>query len=450
MDFAKKIIKTLESIKKIGKQSIAKLSHQTNASKSSTHRQIKIINSRSPHVCSEFFQTGSGNDWMIRLILAALFVFGIKFNIGANTLALFFSLIGLEIYVGLSAASINRLEIHIRVLLKQYEEELKPILEKLASEKDLLGGADETFFERFMVIVFMDLPSGFLFNEAFAKDRTFQTWKDATNSSISKCRNFLCLVSDRAKALLKLSAHHGCTGVADLFHFLMLPVRSFKFSFARKLKTLAKEENKINAALACAGSESDVQAFNDKRNLINEQRAVIQQGQATFRRELQHISTTVHPFDLQLQKQTSQQILEQLNSSVATLRSVMTACNIPDNKNSLSKMEKQIASISALTDLWWHWVDNDLNSTEMSDAFKNAVKQYFLPAIYFNIQSKKSKSKRSLREIYKKAYQEAEEKLMSHPLAKELTEQALMKWAMQMWASNLRRNESAIFSHKYP
>ena len=96
------------------------------------------------------------------------------------------------------------------------------MLEKLASEKDLLGGADETFFERFMVIVFMDLPSGFLFNEKISKDRTFKTWVEETSGSIDQFKNFLCLVSDRAKALLKLSAHHCCTGVADLFHFLMV------------------------------------------------------------------------------------------------------------------------------------------------------------------------------------------------------------------------------------
>jgi hypothetical protein len=172
MNFAKKVINTFEKIKKIGKQSIAKLSHLINNSKSSTHRQIKTINSRSSHVCSELFQTEAGSDWMIRLILAVLFIFGLKFNIGADTLAIFFSLIGLDIYVGLSAASINRLEIHARGLLKKYEAELQPTLDKLSSEKDLLGGADETFFKRFMVIVFMDLPSGFLFNETFAKDRT--------------------------------------------------------------------------------------------------------------------------------------------------------------------------------------------------------------------------------------------------------------------------------------
>lgn len=432
MSFTKKIINTFEKIKQIGKQSIAKLSRQTSQSKSSTYRQMNIIKSRSSQVCADFFQTKTGYDWMIRLILAALFIFGIKFNIGADTLSIFFSLINLDIYVGLSAASINRLEAHIRELLKRYEAELKPTLDKLATEKDLLGGADETFFERFMVIVFMDLPSGFLFNEKIAKDRTFATWEKETSSSINKFRNFLCLVSDRAKALLRLSAHHSCTGVADLFHFLMCPVRAFKFSFARKLKTLAKEEKQIKADLGDAKLDSNVHAFNDKLDIINNKRAVIKEGQSIFRHELQSISTTVHPFDLQLQKQTSRHITVNLNASVAAIRRAITGCDIADNKNALGKMERQIVPVAALTDAWWNWVDTYLNLTPMSEELKKAVKKYLLPAIYFKIQSKKSKSKKRLRETYETVCQEAELKLLSHPLAEELIKPPLMEWAKQI------------------
>ena len=163
MSFRKKIIKTYETIKRFGKQSLSQLSYQTNSSKSSTYRQKKVIDTRNLHVGADFFQTEKGSEWMIRLIVAILFIFGIKFNIGAESVALFFSLIGLDIYAGLSAASINRLENHIRELLKKYEEQLQPIIEKLSKGKELIGGADETFFDRFMILVFMDLPSGFLF-----------------------------------------------------------------------------------------------------------------------------------------------------------------------------------------------------------------------------------------------------------------------------------------------
>jgi hypothetical protein len=60
------------------------------------------------------------------------------------------------------------------------------------------------------------------------------------------------------------------------------------------------------------------------------------------------------------------------------------------------------------------------------------VKHYLLPAIYFKIQSKKSKSKKRLRETYEVAYQEAELKLLSHSLASELIKPPLMEWAKQM------------------
>lgn len=193
MGFTKKIIRTCAAIKLFGKQSLAKLSRQTNSSKSSTYRQTKIINNRSSHVGSEFFQTENGSEWMIRLIIAVLFIFGIKFNIGAKSIELFFSLIGLDIYAGLSASSINRIEEMIRELLKKYEDQLQPILKKLSGDKDLIAGADETFFERFMVLIFMDLPSGFLFHEKFSKDRKFETWERETSGIVKQFKSFVCL-----------------------------------------------------------------------------------------------------------------------------------------------------------------------------------------------------------------------------------------------------------------
>ena len=90
MSFRNKIIKLCATIKSHGKQSLAKLARQTNYSKSSTHRQIKVINKRSSNVCSAFFETEEGFGWLVRLVVAVLFIFGIKCHIGAETIASFF------------------------------------------------------------------------------------------------------------------------------------------------------------------------------------------------------------------------------------------------------------------------------------------------------------------------------------------------------------------------
>jgi hypothetical protein len=42
--------------------------------------------------------------------------------------------------------------------------------------REIIGAVDETFLER-MLLVFMDLPTGYLLLEAVAEDRTYATWK---------------------------------------------------------------------------------------------------------------------------------------------------------------------------------------------------------------------------------------------------------------------------------
>src|SRR5262249_26460948 len=78
---------------------------------------------------------------------------------------------------------------------------------------------DETFLQR-MMLVFMDLASGYLLLEAVAVDRSYHTWYSGVNERLKTLGiGVLYLVSDRAKALIKL-AQTGldCLSIPDLFH----------------------------------------------------------------------------------------------------------------------------------------------------------------------------------------------------------------------------------------
>src|SRR5262249_62237159 len=71
-----------------------------------------------------------------------------------------------------------------------------------------------------MMLVFMDLASGYLLMEAVAVDRTYDTWYGCINGRLKTFGiGVRYLVSDRAKALIKL-AHTGlgCLSIPDLFH----------------------------------------------------------------------------------------------------------------------------------------------------------------------------------------------------------------------------------------
>ena len=67
------------------------------------------------------------------------------------------------------------------------EEYLKSQESKQVSAESLkiVGGADETFFDN-MLIVFMDLASNYIFVEAEADERTYETWKDKVQNIVDK------------------------------------------------------------------------------------------------------------------------------------------------------------------------------------------------------------------------------------------------------------------------
>ena len=65
----------------------------------------------------------------------------------------------------------------------------------------VIGAVDETFLQR-MMLVFMDLATGYLLMEQIAADRRYETWFERTNERLSTFgAEVLYLVSDRAKAL---------------------------------------------------------------------------------------------------------------------------------------------------------------------------------------------------------------------------------------------------------
>ena len=95
---------------------------------------------------TEFFETVTGQEWMIKMVVACILVFGIICGIGADRLSLFFSLLSLTAFVGLSARSIGRIEDRIEEIIDQYRVTYDAKIKEAASDIDIIVGADKTFF----------------------------------------------------------------------------------------------------------------------------------------------------------------------------------------------------------------------------------------------------------------------------------------------------------------
>src|ERR687895_1467695 len=214
-----KSVLIFNSIREHGQQSVRRLAERTGLSKSSVHRHLQAIKRRDCYPESSLWETEVGRTWLIRLVVATIFIFGLKRGVGAETISAFFGRLHLEAHVGCSPSALrsvmHTLERIILDTAAAWEQEgiahgeIRPVI----------GAVDETFLQR-MMLVFMDLATGYLVMEEVAEDRRFDTWYDRVNGRLTTFgTEVLYLVSDRAKALIKL-AHTGlgCLSMPDLFH----------------------------------------------------------------------------------------------------------------------------------------------------------------------------------------------------------------------------------------
>ena len=211
-------VRIFNSIREHGKSSIRRLAERTGFSKSSIHRHLQAIDRRDRYPESKLCETPEGRPWLIRLVVATLFIFGLKRGVGAETLSEFFGRLHLEAHVGCSPSALR----HVMHTLERIILDTAAAWEQEGVAhgeiRPIIGAVDETFLQR-MMLVFMDLASGYLLMEAVAVDRTYDTWYGCINGRLKTFGiGVLYLVSDRAKALIKL-AHTGlgCLSISDLF-----------------------------------------------------------------------------------------------------------------------------------------------------------------------------------------------------------------------------------------
>ena len=200
------------------KASIRQVALQTGLSKSSVHRLGKTMARRNTHPESWFWETEEGRQWLIRLVVAVLYHFGLKRGVGAETMSAFFACLHLEQHLGCSSSTLRTVMDKLETLVLETTGawEREGIAE--AQMGPIVGAVDETFLQR-MVLVFTDLVSGYILHEETADDRSYETWHERVRTRLEPMKtHVLYLVSDRAKALIKL-AKTGleCPSIPDLF-----------------------------------------------------------------------------------------------------------------------------------------------------------------------------------------------------------------------------------------
>lgn len=124
-------------------------------------------------------------------------------------------------FAGFSSCSISRIESRIDDKIEDYRSIHGDRIKSSAKDIDTIVVADETFFENMIIFMMMELKSGFIFSEKNAEDPTYKTWDKFSMPWLLKFKSIYSMVSDRAKALVKLENDSiKEVSVPNLFHLM--------------------------------------------------------------------------------------------------------------------------------------------------------------------------------------------------------------------------------------
>jgi len=166
-------------------------------------------------------------------------------GMGCERLSQFFHLLRLDRHLGVSPTALRSLRARIEATILDYQHSAHQTRQQISSGVEVCAAADETFFDQ-VVLVMLDLPSGYIFVEEVTENCQYETWQQRVAQAFESLGlKVKYLVSDRAKAIIKLALNDlGAKSVSDLFHVLSDLNRSVGFELNSLGSRLQKQINR--------------------------------------------------------------------------------------------------------------------------------------------------------------------------------------------------------------
>ena len=437
MNLRERSLAVFQARYKLGQNSFRTLAQKTNLSKSSVHRLYHRIVKRNQYPESSLWETEEGQKWLRLLVLATIFIFALQGGMGCERLSEFFRLLHLEGHIGISPTALRSLRNRMESTIIEYQQQQNKVISKISSEIEVCLAADETFFDQ-VILVMLDLPSGYIFVEEITENCQYETWQQGVIKIFQPLGlKVKYLVSDRAKAIIKMALKDlGTDSISDLFHVLYDLNRSIGF----ELNCLGTRlEKQISRALLNQDKPEILQELELKKQIL-------QESQGTYNHCCYSISTCLHPFNINYNTvQTTELVGSKLEALQATLQNIYTTHRLKDPRNGVKKLKNQIQSLSAIVDIWWSWVDQCLVHQNCEVNIRCWVREYLLPVIYWQQQALRTKNPH-LKHDYQAANLKANQIFEQHPFTQSLEQSDREQWwNWGTWmVSKFQRSSSAV------
>ena len=384
-------------------------------------------------------------------MVATLYTFGLKRGVGLDTMSEFFARLHLATQLGCSPSALRGVMEALVGTIAETAQGWEQDGVAGGEVREIIGAVDETFLEQ-MILVFQDVPTGYIVQEEVADDRTYATWKALVDERLQTLgTSVLYLVSDRAKALIQL-AEQGfeCLSMPDFFHFMHDIVKSYSLALGRRMRHAHTELLEAREALArLQGRPYAAQEAPAAQALVATRQTEVtrwEEAHHTYRCHLETLSLTLHPFRLaDSAPQTSAQVESHLQAAVAALEVFAQGHQLPVRQAAITKVRKQVPALAALVDFWWEGVRQDMAHAAISPRWGQWAAEVLLPLVYWKHQVAHTRCARRKAKI-RQALEAMQGAFDHHALTRCLSPQALEEW--HVWATQrvkaFQRTSSAV------
>jgi IclR helix-turn-helix domain len=425
VEFWTKSLRIFNALCDNAKQSIRQLARQTGLSKSSVHRLKHAITRRDHYPESWLWETEDGRRWLTRLVVAALYTFSLKRGVGLETISEFFTHLHLETQVGCSPSALGGVMRALEAAILATTAAWEHAGVATGDMREIIGAVDETFLQR-MMLVFMDLVSGYLLFEEVAEDRPYDTWHILVAVRLERLSSgVLSLVSDRAKALIKLAETGlGCLSIPDVFHLIHELVKSYSWAILGRLRHARQALRQAQERLrTCEASHPSGAEAQQAQAVVEASEAEVKRWESVhsaYRQHLETISLLLHPWRLvDSRRQTSAEVERQVHVELRAIEVLVETHGLPGKKKALDKVRKQLVGLCALVDFWWQGVWHDVQHIALTPMWKRWVEELLLPLLYWQQQVARTRCPRRKAKILQ-ALKAIQDEFETHPITQQL------------------------------
>lgn len=350
-----------------------------------------------------FFESSAGQVVIQQMMTALVFTFEISHNSGLRKLTQFLELSGFAEYVSHSKSSLAEYSKEMENLMIAFGVEQEEVLSKIMPDKKLAIMVDETFPANDICLVTMETTSGYLLAEKLSEDRSYDSWRKCLDETKKRLGidSFTQIISDEAKALLKLAKEENAQHNTDLLHVLLEISKALSGRLAsQKYQTQklldeaeAKLEKKKNHVSSSAHQRDARVKIAEK--ILAEAKALHQINIDLFfkyKMARNTISNSLHPYDIESgQVVTRADVEKALRESFDIINDIAK----PYGEKALKRISKAEKLIPVLLDMicyYHHHTNEILENTDYSETQIRILKTVIIPALYMLTIAKKKKT----------------------------------------------------------